>query len=84
MHYVAMGIVGLIVGYIARFIYPGGQHMGMIMTMALGVAGSYVAGLIGGMIHGDKEDGGVHPAGFLYSIVGALVLIFIASKLHLV
>ena len=84
MHYVAMGIVGLIVGFIARLIYPGGQHMGLITTMVLGVAGSYVAGLVGGMIHGDKEDGAVHPAGFLYSIVGALALIFIASKLHLV
>lgn len=84
MHYVALGIVGLIVGAIARKIYPGAQDMGWIMTMALGIAGSYVAGYIGGRIHGSEEDGAVHPAGFLYSIVGALGLIFVATRLHLV
>ncbi|MBS0253786.1 MAG: GlsB/YeaQ/YmgE family stress response membrane protein [Proteobacteria bacterium] len=83
MHYVVMGIVGLIVGYVARLVYPGGQHMGMIMTMGLGIAGSYLAGLVGAKLHGQDQDG-FHPAGFFYSVLGALALIFVASRLHLV
>ena len=84
MQYVIMAVVGLIVGAIARLIYPGHQHMGWIATIVLGIAGSYLAGLVGGMIH-KRDDGGPHPAGFFYSIIGALTLIFIAHNvLHMV
>ncbi len=82
MQYVIMAIVGLLAGAIAKWIYPGAQHLGLIMTMVLGIAGSYVAGLIGGMIHGKSEDGGFHPAGFFYSILGALLLIFVLTRFH--
>jgi uncharacterized membrane protein YeaQ/YmgE (transglycosylase-associated protein family) len=54
--------------------------MGWIATIILGIAGSYLAGFIGGMIH-KRDDGVLHPAGFFYSIVGALALIFIAHNL---
>ena len=84
MQYVIMALVGLVVGAVARLIYPGQQPMGWIATIILGIAGSYLAGLIGGMIH-KNDDGRLHPAGFLYSIGGALVLIFVAHNLlHLV
>ena len=80
MQYVIMAVVGLIVGAIARLIYPGHQHMGWIMTIVLGIAGSYLAGFVGGLIH-KNDDGQAHPAGFVYSIIGALVLIFIAHNM---
>ena len=84
MQYVIMALVGLVVGAIARLIYPGHQSMGWIATIVLGIAGSYLAGLIGGMIH-KRDQGGFHPAGFGYSIIGALILIFVAHNvLHLV
>ena len=85
MQYIVMAIVGLVVGIIARFIYPGAVHMGLIASMILGIAGSYLAGLVGNLLH--KRDGNqpFHPAGLLYSIVGALVLIFLARNVfHLV
>ena len=44
MHYVWMFIVGIIVGAIARFIMPGADHMGLIMTGILGIVGSFVGG----------------------------------------
>ena len=47
MHYVWMAIVGLIVGAIARFLLPGEQKMGWILTSLLGIAGSLIAGFIG-------------------------------------
>lgn len=84
MQYIVMAFVGLIVGAIARLVYPGHQHMGWIATIILGIAGSYFAGFIGGLIH-KNDDGQFHPAGFFYSILGALALIFIAHNvLHMI
>ncbi|GAC1584116.1 MAG: hypothetical protein NVS3B5_18770 [Sphingomicrobium sp.] len=58
--------------------------MGWIATIILGIAGAYLAGFVGSLIH-KRDEGGFHPAGFVYSIIGALVLIFIAHNLlHMV
>ena len=72
-------IVGLIVGAIARFILPGEQKMGWILTIALGVAGSFLAGFIGQALGWYQAGAG---AGFIGSIVGALVLLFAVGKLR--
>lgn len=85
MQYIRMAIVGLIVGILARFLYPGAVHISWLWSIVLGVAGSYVAGLIGTAIHGNTDDQPLHPAGFIYSILGAILLIFVARHvLHLV
>ncbi len=85
MHYVRMLFVGLIVGILARFFYPGAVHMGLLVSALLGVAGSFLAGLIETQLHSGEARGPFHPAGFLYSILGAMVLIFLARNvLHLV
>lgn len=86
MHYVIMAVVGLVVGILARFIYPGAVPMGLFPSILLGIGGSYLAGFLGRFIHGGAEGGKpFHPAGFLYSIVGAVLLIFIfRTVLHLV
>jgi uncharacterized membrane protein YeaQ/YmgE (transglycosylase-associated protein family) len=84
MQYLWMAVIGLVVGVLARWIYPGAIHMGIIASALLGIAGSYVAGLIGQAIHGRTGDGRFKPAGFVYSIIGALLLIFIARRLNLV
>jgi uncharacterized membrane protein YeaQ/YmgE (transglycosylase-associated protein family) len=80
---IRMIVVGLIVGVLARFFYPGAVHMGLLMTAVLGIIGSFLAGLIGAMLHRDSGEG-FHPAGFIYSILGAILVIFIARNvLHL-
>lgn len=84
MHYVIMIIVGLIVGVLARFFYPGAVHMNLIASAILGIAGSFLAGLVGRLLHPSSGDQPFHPAGFVYSILGAMVLIFIARLLHFV
>ena len=66
--------VGLIVGLIARAIKPGDDKMGWTMTAVLGVAGSFVAGYVGSAL-GWYAPGA--PAGWLASIVGAMVLLVI-------
>lgn len=80
MQYIGMAIVGLIVGILSRFLYPGKVEMGLIMSMVLGLAGSFLAGFLGNLIH--KKPGGpaFSRAGFIYSILGSLILIFLARN----
>lgn len=67
-----MLIVGLIVGAIAKLLMPGKDPGGFIVTMLLGVAGAFIAGLIGRAL-GFYEYG--EGAGFIASIIGAMVLL---------
>lgn len=72
-------IVGLIVGAIARFLMPGEQKMGWIMTCLLGIAGSLIAGYVGHAM-GWYVLG--QSAGFIASVVGAVILLVIAGLLR--
>ena len=67
-------VFGFIVGLIARFFLPGPDPMGIILTTALGVAGSFVGGYLGSLIHGGPLDVS-QPAGWLGSIAGAIILL---------
>ena len=67
-------IVGLIVGLIARALKPGNDSMGWIMTILLGIAGSFLATYLG-VAMGWYAAG--EPAGWIASVVGAIILLFI-------
>jgi len=71
--------VGLIVGAIARFLLPGEQKMGWILTCLLGIAGSFIAGFVGQSL-GWYAVG--ETAGWIASIIGAIVLLFVVSRLR--
>jgi uncharacterized membrane protein YeaQ/YmgE (transglycosylase-associated protein family) len=75
-------IVGFVVGLIARAIVPGSQQMGLILTTVLGIVGSLVGGFIGGLVSKPREGSRFHPAGFLLSIVGAIVVLLLWRFLH--
>lgn len=75
---IVSAIVGLIVGYLARFFYPGAVPMSMLWTMILGIAGSLLAGFVT-----SRGAAGFHRAGLLASILGAIVLIFVGRMLHI-
>ena len=79
MHYVWMAIVGFVVGLIARAIQPGTQSLGLILTAVLGIAGSFIAGFVGQALGWYSAGEG---AGFIGSIVGAIVLLFVWSKVQ--
>ena len=79
MHYVWMALVGLVVGLIARAVLPGDQKMGWILTAVLGIAGSFIAGFAGQAL-GWYQAG--QDAGFIGSVLGAIVLLFVVSKLR--
>lgn len=84
MHIVVMVVVGLIVGILARFFYPGAVHMGLIASAILGILGSLLAGFAMRAVQPSTRDQPFHPAGFIASILGAMVLIFLARMLHVI
>jgi uncharacterized membrane protein YeaQ/YmgE (transglycosylase-associated protein family) len=67
-------IIGLIVGAVAKFIMPGKDPGGIIITMLIGVAGSIAATFLGRMIGLYREG---DSAGFIMSVIGALLLLWI-------
>jgi uncharacterized membrane protein YeaQ/YmgE (transglycosylase-associated protein family) len=78
MNIVSTAISGVVIGILARFFYPGTIAMPLWMTCLLGVAGSLLAGLV---VSRGKVGEGFHKAGFVASLVGALLLIFIGHRL---
>jgi uncharacterized membrane protein YeaQ/YmgE (transglycosylase-associated protein family) len=69
-------VIGLLAGLIARFLIPGKQAMGWVMTIVLGLAGSLIGGFVSSALFGeDPTDSRFHPAGLLMSTVGALILL---------
>jgi len=72
-----MLIIGLIVGALARLILPGRDPMGWLATSLLGIAGSIVGGFIGRVIFGARENGGIFHPGFLLSLLGAVLLLWL-------
>ncbi|MGH8541128.1 MAG: GlsB/YeaQ/YmgE family stress response membrane protein [Stenotrophobium sp.] len=76
LHLLWMFIVGIVIGAIARFIMPGAEHLGLLMTGVLGIAGSFVGGFIARLFSKPPEGAVVHPAGVIMSVVGALILLF--------
>ena len=76
MHYVWMAVIGFVVGLIARAILPGTQSLGIILTAVLGIAGAFLTGFAGQAM-GLYTPG--QPAGFIASVIGAIVLLFIVG-----
>jgi len=72
-------VVGLIVGAIARALFPGRQPMGWIGTALLGMAGSLVGGFLSSLLwHGGLRV--LHPGGIIASVLGAMLLLWIVSR----
>jgi len=67
-----MIILGLIIGAVAKLIMPGNDPGGIIVTILLGIAGALVGGFLGRAM-GLYQEG--QPAGFIMSVVGALILL---------
>jgi uncharacterized membrane protein YeaQ/YmgE (transglycosylase-associated protein family) len=82
MHIIRMLVVGLIVGILARFFYPGPVHLGWLYSIVLGIAGSFVAGFAIKAVNRNSGEP-MHPAGFIASIIGAMVLIWLGRVLGL-
>jgi len=68
-------IVGLFIGAVARLFVPGAEHMGLLMTSILGIIGSFVGGFVASLISRPPEGTSFHPAGFVMSVIGAIVVL---------
>ncbi len=79
LHIIWSIIVGFIVGLIAAFLMGTG-HLGFWMTTLIGIAGSVVGGLIARIFSKPKDGALFHPAGFILSVIGAMIVIFLINK----
>lgn len=72
-------VLGFVIGVIAKFIHPGKENMGFVVTVVLGIAGSFGAGLVGQFLGWYKAGEG---AGFIASVIMAVILLVIYGKLR--
>jgi len=75
-------VVGFVVGLVARAVLPGADRLGFWLTAAVGVAGSWIGGYLGSLISKPAEGAMFHPAGFLMSVVGAVVLLLVVRAVR--
>jgi uncharacterized membrane protein YeaQ/YmgE (transglycosylase-associated protein family) len=75
MHILATLIIGLVVGALAKLFMPGKDPGGIIVTMLLGIAGSFVAGFLGRAVGLYRDP--VSGPGIIASILGAMLLLFL-------
>jgi uncharacterized membrane protein YeaQ/YmgE (transglycosylase-associated protein family) len=74
-------VVGLIAGALARLLVPGKQDMSIGMTIVLGVVGSLIGGFLGYLLfHNDASDGFLQPAGIIGSVIGAVIVLLIWTR----
>lgn len=73
MHIIWTILLGLLAGVIAKFIFPGKENIGWVITTLLGIAGSFVATYLGQWLNFYKPG---QTAGFIGAIVGALIILF--------
>jgi len=74
-------ILGLVVGALAKWIMPGPDPGGILITMLLGIAGAFVGGFIGSFFGVGSVDG-FNPGSLLTSLFGALLLLWGHRKLR--
>lgn len=69
-------VIGFFAGLIARFLKPGDDKMGLVMTTIVGIIGAFLGGYLGQALGFYRAD---EPAGFLGAIVGAVIVLFILN-----
>ena len=69
-------LIGFVIGVIAKFLMPGRDPGGFIITTLLGIAGAWVGGWISGML------GGVGTVGWIGSVLGAMLLLWIYRMMN--
>ena len=70
-------VLGLIAGALAKFIMPGQQGGGIIMTIVLGIVGAIVGGLLGTYVFGFGDISGFDLRSIVIAVGGALLVLFL-------
>ena len=71
-------LIGFIVGIVAKFLMPGRDPAGFIITVLIGIAGSFIATYVGAAM-GWYQNG--QPAGFIAAVLGSIVLLLVYRML---
>jgi uncharacterized membrane protein YeaQ/YmgE (transglycosylase-associated protein family) len=74
-------LFGLLAGFVARAITPGRHKIGCLPTLAIGLVGALVGGLIGDVVLGHKVHFGWDLGPFLLAVVGAVALLLALEAL---
>jgi len=75
---IVLVVLGLIAGALARLLVPGPDPIGIGGTIVLGIVGSFVGGFLGYVLVGkDPGEGALQPAGFIGSVIGAVLALLI-------
>lgn len=78
---ISLIVIGLIAGAVARLLIPGKQDIGIMMTIVLGIVGSFVGGFLGYLIfHHDSQNGFFQPSGIIGSIIGAIIVLLVYTR----
>ena len=72
MHIIGWIVFGLVVGIVAKFVMPGRDPGGFVITALIGIVGAVVGGFVGRAI-GLYKDG--DPVGFVMAVIGAIILL---------
>ena len=78
MHLIGTILIGLITGIVAKLLMPGRDPGGWIISIILGLSGSFIAGFLGRFFGWYDED---ESAGFICSVLGAMLLLYIYRRI---
>jgi uncharacterized membrane protein YeaQ/YmgE (transglycosylase-associated protein family) len=67
-------VIGLLIGTVAKLLMPGRDPGGCIITILIGIAGSFIASYLGQAMHWYEQG---QPAGFIASVIGAMLLLLL-------
>ena len=80
LHIIWHIIVGFVVGLVARAVMPGAQHLNILYTTLLGIVGGVLGGLIARLFSKPEPGSAFHPAGFIMSVIGAVIGLFLWTR----
>jgi len=78
-HLIWILIIGFIVGLLGRALHPGDDKMGIILTIALGIGGAFLATFVGQALHWYAPG---ENAGFIGAVIGAIGLLVIVGVIR--
>ncbi|URW96889.1 GlsB/YeaQ/YmgE family stress response membrane protein [Pantoea agglomerans] len=74
-------VFGLLAGIIARYIMPGKEHMGIFMTIILGIIGALIGGVVSTALGFGKVDG-FNIYSIAIATVGSIIVLFVIHKIR--
>lgn len=80
MGILAIILLGLVAGLLARLVVPGRSGLGIPATIVLGIVGSFVGGFVDSLFYSRGRITDLHPSGLLFSTLGAIVVLVIVNR----